>query len=157
MIHPILPFAIKGVIWYQGESNSNNVEQATAYREQFASLIESWRREFARATRFRFSGCSCRTSERRRRSRRRWRLRRGRCSASRWTDALALPNTGQAITIDVGEGMLHPHEQAGSGRSASRALRGASLWRVDRRVWADVSVARHAGDTMLSVSRMRTD
>ena len=44
MIRPILPFAIKGVIWYQGESNANNVEQAAAYRGQFATLIESWRR-----------------------------------------------------------------------------------------------------------------
>ncbi len=44
MIHPILPFAIKGVIWYQGESNANNAAQAAAYREQFATLITSWRR-----------------------------------------------------------------------------------------------------------------
>jgi len=36
MLHPLLPFAIKGVIWYQGESNANNVAQATAYRDQFS-------------------------------------------------------------------------------------------------------------------------
>ena len=32
MIHPLLGFPIKGVIWYQGESNANNMEQATEYR-----------------------------------------------------------------------------------------------------------------------------
>jgi len=46
MLHPLLPFAIKGVIWYQGESNANNVAQAAAYRDQFSSLIKSWRREW---------------------------------------------------------------------------------------------------------------
>ena len=46
MIHPILPFPIKGVIWYQGESNSNNDEQAIAYRDQFRTLITSWRKEW---------------------------------------------------------------------------------------------------------------
>ncbi|HEX6558070.1 MAG TPA: glycoside hydrolase family 3 C-terminal domain-containing protein, partial [Longimicrobiales bacterium] len=42
MIHPLLRFPIKGVIWYQGESNANNDEQAAAYRPLFAKLIESW-------------------------------------------------------------------------------------------------------------------
>ena len=46
MMHPLLPFAIKGVIWYQGESNANNDAQAAAYRGQFSSLITSWRREW---------------------------------------------------------------------------------------------------------------
>src|SRR6185369_4539743 len=47
MIHPILPFAISGVLWYQGESNANNVQQAQAYRGQLQSLIASWRAEFS--------------------------------------------------------------------------------------------------------------
>ena len=46
MVHPILPYTIKGVLWYQGESNANNAEQALAYREQFATLVQSWRREW---------------------------------------------------------------------------------------------------------------
>ena len=43
MIHPLLGFPIKGVIWYQGESNANNMEQATEYRRLFSTLITSWR------------------------------------------------------------------------------------------------------------------
>ena len=45
MMHPIAALPFKGVIWYQGESNSNNDEQAKAYRASFATLIQSWRKE----------------------------------------------------------------------------------------------------------------
>jgi len=40
MIAPLLPFAIKGVIWYQGESNANKAWQ---YRKLFPAMIKSWR------------------------------------------------------------------------------------------------------------------
>ncbi|HBG26538.1 MAG: hypothetical protein A2Y10_01075 [Planctomycetes bacterium GWF2_41_51] len=40
MIHPIIPFAIKGVIWYQGESNVND---ALRYRKLFPAMIQNWR------------------------------------------------------------------------------------------------------------------
>jgi sialate O-acetylesterase len=40
MIHPLLPFAIKGAIWYQGESNAG---RAYEYRTLFPAMIQSWR------------------------------------------------------------------------------------------------------------------
>ena len=40
MIAPLQPYAIRGVIWYQGESNA---DQAWAYRRLFPNLIQSWR------------------------------------------------------------------------------------------------------------------
>jgi sialate O-acetylesterase len=40
MIHPLQPFAIKGAIWYQGESNANRAYQ---YRTLFPAMIQSWR------------------------------------------------------------------------------------------------------------------
>lgn len=40
MIHPLLKTCIKGVIWYQGESNVNDADK---YDELFASMIGSWR------------------------------------------------------------------------------------------------------------------
>src|SRR5579884_626874 len=40
MIHPLQPFAIKGAIWYQGESNAGRAYQ---YRTLFPTMIESWR------------------------------------------------------------------------------------------------------------------
>lgn len=40
MIAPLIPFGIKGVIWYQGESNTGNPEQ---YRTLFPTMIRDWR------------------------------------------------------------------------------------------------------------------
>lgn len=43
MIAPLLPFAIKGVIWYQGESNAGGADRANQYRKLFPNLIRNWR------------------------------------------------------------------------------------------------------------------
>ncbi len=40
MTHPMQPFAIRGAIWYQGESDAGIPDQ---YRTMFASLVQSWR------------------------------------------------------------------------------------------------------------------
>jgi sialate O-acetylesterase len=45
MIAPLIPFAIKGAIWYQGESNAGRAEQ---YRTLFADMIRGWRRDWGR-------------------------------------------------------------------------------------------------------------
>lgn len=42
-IHPLLPFAIKGVAWYQGESNNGRTKQ---YRTLFPALIADWRAQW---------------------------------------------------------------------------------------------------------------
>ncbi|VGO18703.1 sialate O-acetylesterase [Pontiella sulfatireligans] len=43
MLHPLFPFAIKGVVWYQGEANR---ERAHQYRMLFPAMIEEWRERF---------------------------------------------------------------------------------------------------------------
>ena len=43
MIAPILPFAIRGAIWYQGESNAGRAHQ---YRTLFPDMITNWRLDF---------------------------------------------------------------------------------------------------------------
>ncbi|MBL7702528.1 MAG: 9-O-acetylesterase [Ferruginibacter sp.] len=43
MIHPLIPFAFKGVLWYQGESNA---DRAWQYRTAFPLLIQDWRKQF---------------------------------------------------------------------------------------------------------------
>ncbi|HVS34452.1 MAG TPA: sialate O-acetylesterase [Gemmataceae bacterium] len=43
MINPLLPFAIKGVIWYQGESNAGRAYQ---YRTLFPTMIQAWREQW---------------------------------------------------------------------------------------------------------------
>ncbi len=43
MVHPLIPFAIKGAIWYQGEANSHEHIRAEHYRIQLDRLISNWR------------------------------------------------------------------------------------------------------------------
>jgi sialate O-acetylesterase len=126
MVHPLVPFAIKGAIWYQGESNANNMEQATAYRAQFKTLIESWRSQWSgKGPRDDFPFLWVQLPNY------------GKPDAmppesSTWAaqreseeGALALPHTGQAIALDVGDAEnLHPKNKQDVGaRLAKVALK----------------------------------
>ena len=102
MIHPLVPFAIKGAIWYQGESN---VERAKQYRRVFPDLIKDWRAHwnqgdfpflFVQLANFKKQDSIPVESD--------WaELREAQ------TMTLALPNTGMAVTTDVGEALdIHP-------------------------------------------------
>jgi sialate O-acetylesterase len=121
MLYPLQRFAIKGVIWYQGESNANNDAQAAAYRPLFAELIQSWRREWNRSPRdFPFlwvqlpnfgavSASPPATGG--------WAILRESQAA-----ALSLPNTAQAVTIDVGDAAdLHPKNKEPVGKRLALA------------------------------------
>lgn len=44
MIHPLVPYALRGFLWYQGESNNGD---AMAYTTKMQALIEGWRKQFA--------------------------------------------------------------------------------------------------------------
>ena len=46
-IYPLIPFAIKGIAWYQGESNAYP-QRAGTYSQLLTSLIQSWRKEWKR-------------------------------------------------------------------------------------------------------------
>ena len=42
-IRPVLPYPIRGAVWYQGESNAGSVRQARDYRVSLAALVRDWR------------------------------------------------------------------------------------------------------------------
>jgi sialate O-acetylesterase len=122
MIHPILPFAIKGVLWYQGESNANNVQQAKAYRGQFQTLITSWRAEFS-SGQFPFFWIQLPNYNRADSlppPNAGWATVRESMNA-----ALALPNTGQVVIIDLGgqPPELHPRNKQDVGARLARVVR----------------------------------
>jgi len=110
MIHPFIQFAIKGVIWYQGESNADRAHQ---YRALFPAMITDWRKKwnigdfpfyFVQLANF------MNTAER--------------PAASNWAElrdaqlkTLSLANTGMAVTIDIGEAKdIHPKNKQEVGR-----------------------------------------
>ncbi len=102
MINPLIPYAIKGAIWYQGESNANN---GAEYGVLFPNMIEDWRSKWGQGD-FPFyfvqvAGYGPSTSDP---SRGKWPiLREGQ------SKALALPNTGMATAVDIGEESdIHP-------------------------------------------------
>jgi len=44
MLHPFIPFAIRGITWFQGEAN---VFRPAEYHQLFPAMIQEWRTEFA--------------------------------------------------------------------------------------------------------------
>lgn len=103
MIAPIVPYAIKGVIWYQGE---NNAVRAFQYRTLFPLLINDWRNKwnmpdmpfvYVQLPNFRAKNAQP-------------------VFKDDWTSlreaqtmALSLPNTAMTVTIDLGEEkQIHP-------------------------------------------------
>lgn len=43
MIRPLIPYAIRGAIWYQGESNALNVPDSLSYFSKLRTMIRDWR------------------------------------------------------------------------------------------------------------------
>ena len=117
VMHPTLPYGIKGVIWYQGESNAG---RAYEYRELFPFMIQEWRREWGQGD-FPFYWVQLAD----------YRDEKPEPGESDWaelreaqTRTQRLPNTGQAVIIDVGEGRdIHPrNKQEVAARLARVAL-----------------------------------
>ena len=110
MINPLAPFTIAGVIWYQGE---NNAPRAAQYREVFPALIRDWRKLWGKAD-LPFFWCQLAN----------YRETPRQPGESTWAElreaqsqALALPQTGQVVTIDVGEARdIHPRDKATPGK-----------------------------------------
>jgi sialate O-acetylesterase len=108
MIHPLIPFAIRGAIWYQGESNCTRAEQ---YQKLFPVMISDWREKwgqgdfpflYVQLAPFRYArndpACCAELRE-----------------AQRLT--LSLANTGMAVTTDIGNTTdIHPTNKQEVGR-----------------------------------------
>lgn len=104
MIAPITQFPIKGVIWYQGESNADDMNEAMAYYSLFPTLIKDWRRAWAYDFPFLFVQLANFQPDKPEPTDYPWaHLREAQFKT------LSLPNTGMATTIDIGEvGDIHP-------------------------------------------------
>jgi len=120
MIHPIAPFAIRGAIWYQGESNSKRAEN---YEVSLKRMISSWRKAWGQGD-FPFYFVQLpnfRAPWRRPIEHDTWPIVR----EAFLKTAKSVPNTGMAITIDIGDVTnIHPKNKHGVGDRLGRvALR----------------------------------
>lgn len=116
MIKPIIPYTVKGVIWYQGETNAGRAYQ---YRKTFPLLIESWRKEWKDDFPFLFVQLSSFGKQQSSNEGSDWaELREAQ------TMTLSLPNTGMAVTTDIGNpDDIHPRNKQDVGkRLAATAL-----------------------------------
>ncbi len=118
MINPILPYGIKGAIWYQGESNSDRAKQ---YQRVFPDMIKDWRKHWNQGDfPFLFVSLANFTAPVEIPAESNWaELRESQ------TKTLSLPNTGMALTIDIGEANdIHPKNKQDVGkRLALNALK----------------------------------
>ena len=115
MIAPITPYAIRGVIWYQGESNSK-LNRAPSYERLFQTLIGSWRDQWAVGDfPFLYVQISSFTSD----ATEDWAMIR-----EAQLRALQLRNTAMAVTIDIGNpDDVHPKDKVDVGHRLALAAR----------------------------------
>ena len=115
MISPLLNYSIKGVIWYQGESN---VDRPFEYRELFPTLIRDWRNKWNQGDfPFLFAQLPNFMETKSQPSESNWALLR-----EAQLKTLSLPNTGMAVTIDIGEwNDIHPLNKKDVGKRLALA------------------------------------
>lgn len=115
MINPLVPYTIKGVIWYQGESNVGRAEQ---YKRLFPNMIEDWRNKWGRILPFYFVQIAPYNYTDPLQKGQSQKLR----NAQRY--GLKLPKTGMVSTLDIGRlSSAHPtHKREVGDRLARFAL-----------------------------------
>jgi sialate O-acetylesterase len=110
MIAPLRPYAIRGVIWYQGESNASRAYQ---YRALFPTMIRDWRAAWG-AGDFPFYFVQLAN----------WQPAKSEPGDSEWAElreaqtmTLRVPRTGMAVTIDIGDpNDIHPRNKLDVGK-----------------------------------------
>ncbi len=133
-IAPLAPFPIAGVLWYQGESNAHD---PATYERLFATLIGDWRGAFGKLSLpflfVQLAGF-------------------GEPSAARWPElreaqrrALALPHTGMATAIDLGDAAdIHPRRK----REVGERLAALAFGRVEGPTGSGTSSSRWTQDSV---------
>jgi sialate O-acetylesterase len=115
MLAPLMPYAIRGAIWYQGESNAGRAFQ---YRKLFSAMISDWRKNWGEGD-FPFFFVQLAN----------YRARKDQPGESDWAElreaqalALALPKTGMAVIMDIGEtNDIHPKNKQDVGKRLALA------------------------------------
>jgi sialate O-acetylesterase len=120
MVHPLVPYTMRGVIWYQGESN---LEDGSAYLDKMKALVGGWRQVWGQGD-FPFYFVQLAPFD----YTMYWPVEKTALPLI-WeaqADALAITNTGMAVTTDIGDLKdIHP----GNKRDVGKRL---ALWALAR-------------------------
>lgn len=109
MIAPIVPYAIRGVIWYQGETMPLNAGSTKLYPHIQATLIREWRQLWGEGD-FPFYIVQIAAHEKQSPEKR-----------EAQATVLAIPNTAMAVTIDIGDlKNVHPPNKQDVGDRLAR-------------------------------------
>ena len=120
MVNPVIPYAIRGTIWYQGESNRDY--NTLQYERHFSAMINSWRKQWGQGD---FPFYFAQLANYQGRSRASYEPPAMKpveydgwpsiCDQQRRT--LGLKNTGMAVLSDIGEAAdVHPHNKMDVGK-----------------------------------------
>lgn len=106
MIHPLVPYGIRGALWYQGESNMG---EHMIYHEKMKALIQGWRQLWKRDDLpFYFVQLAP------------FRYKAPHLPPLMWeaqTATLSVPHTGMAVTVDIGNvADIHPRNKQDVGK-----------------------------------------
>lgn len=110
MINPLVPYSIKGAIWYQGCSNDTRAYQ---YQDLMRLMIADWREQWGYDFPFYITQLANYTGRQTAPGESTWaELREAQSMAAK-----VVPNTGMAVTIDIGEANdIHPRNKQEVGR-----------------------------------------
>ena len=116
MIAPLIQFRVAGAIWYQGEANAGRAAQ---YDTLFPAMIKDWRAKWGYEIPFLFAQLA------------NFRDHKPELAPSKWArlreaqlKTLALPKTGMAVIIDIGEARsIHPINKQDVGSRLALAAR----------------------------------
>ncbi len=149
MILPILPYAIRGAIWYQGESNAG---RAYEYRNLFPKMINNWRKDWDQGD-FPFYFVQLAN----------FMPVKPEPTDSAWAElreaqtmTLSYPNTGQAVIIDIGDAKdIHPKNKQDVGKRLA-------LWALSKDYGREIvyagptykSMKKAGGEIVLSFDRV---
>ena len=111
MIHPVIPYAIRGVIWYQGESIVGGAAGRKLYPRVQAALVNDWRKLWCEGDLpfyiVQLAGQAAESNSP--------------LVREAQATVLALPNTGMAVTADIGERKnVHPKNKQDVGDRLAR-------------------------------------
>jgi len=127
MIAPLIPYAFKGAIWYQGESNAGRADQ---YRRLFADMIRNWRQDWGEGD---FTFLAVQLAPYDNGKRRPLETIMEKPVESNWAElreaqllaTKTLPKVGMAVITDVGEkDDIHPKKKEPVGARLALAARG---------------------------------